>query len=172
MLRCGIHQSLGPHPFGDRLDEGPGDRRVDRSRGPQQLHIGGRDLPRRQAQPECELTFDEPLDVRLVQRDVHARPGLRLRDGQERTEDRVSSEAVAAMSVLTADDLPAALGGGPHQPALVTQNVADDNGLRITDGSVVLPGNPDVGKIRSLAFPYYAAPNANPASVPTGNPPV
>ena len=39
--------------------------------------------------------------------------------------------------------------------AITTDNVGDDNGLKVTDGSV----DPVSGKTRSIAFPYIGAPN-------------
>jgi hypothetical protein len=77
--------------------------------------------------------------------------------------------------VLTDDDLPAALGGGPNAPAVVTQNVRDDNGLNLKDGSIN-PATPagtgaaGTGTQREAVFPYIGARNANPTPVP-GNPP-
>jgi Domain of unknown function (DUF4331) len=42
--------------------------------------------------------------------------------------------------------------------AIPTDNVGDDNGLRITDGSV----DPVSGKTRAIAFPYIGAPSSTP----------
>ena len=42
--------------------------------------------------------------------------------------------------------------------ALPSDNVGDDNGLRVTDGSV----DPVSGKTRAIAFPYVAAPSNSP----------
>lgn len=90
-----------------------------------------------------------------------------LAGGRKLSDDIISAE----LSVLTDDDLPAALGGGPNAPALVTQNVADDNGLILMDGSIVGPGTALAGTQRAAIFPYIGARNPNPSNVPTGNPP-
>ena len=70
------------------------------------------------------------------------------------------------LRILSDDDLPAAFGGGPNTPALVTQNVGDDNGLLLTDGSIVGPGSPFAGQQRAAIFPYIGAPNSNPTPAP------
>ena len=43
--------------------------------------------------------------------------------------------------------------------AVTTDNVGDDNGFRITDGSI----NPSVGMSRAIAFPYIGSPNLTPS---------
>lgn len=90
-----------------------------------------------------------------------------LAGGRKFSDDVVSTE----LSVLTDDDLPAGLGGGPNAPALVTQNVADDNGLNLMDGSLVGPGSALSGMQRAAVFPYIGARNANPTPVPGVAPP-
>jgi streptogramin lyase len=90
-----------------------------------------------------------------------------LAGGRKYSDDIISTE----LAVLTDDDLPESLGGGPNLPALVTQNVADDNGLNITDGSTVGPGGPQAGMIRDILFPYIGARNPNPTALPGGPPP-
>jgi streptogramin lyase len=47
---------------------------------------------------------------------------------------------------------------------VTTDNVGDDNGLRITDGSV----DPVSGQTRAVAFPYIGPPNASPTGAPGG----
>jgi hypothetical protein len=94
-----------------------------------------------------------------------------LAGGRKLSDDIISTE----LAVLTDDDLPAALGGGPNPPALVTQNVRDDNFLNLTDGSIDPPaprghGAPGTGTVRAAVFPYIGARNQNPSGVP-GNPP-
>ncbi len=86
-----------------------------------------------------------------------------LANGRKLSDDIISTE----LAVLTDDDLPAAFGGGPNQPALVTQNVRDDNGLNLTDGSLVGPGSPSTGMTRTAAFPYIGARNTNPTGAPS-----
>src|SRR5207247_1433798 len=49
-----------------------------------------------------------------------------LGNGRKLSDDVVST----LLAILTDDDLPAAFGGGPNPPALVTQNVKDDNGQK------------------------------------------
>ena len=94
-----------------------------------------------------------------------------LGNGRKLSDDVISIE----LSVLTDDDLPAMIGttpiGGPNQPALVTQNVADDNGLNLMDGSVVGPGTVLAGAVRDAVFPYIGARNPNPPAVPGPPPP-
>jgi hypothetical protein len=75
------------------------------------------------------------------------------------------------IQVLTDDDLPTALGGGPDLPALMTQNVRDHNGQNLPDGSIDLPvtqGGMGTGQ-RPILFPYIGAPNVPAAAIP--NPP-
>ena len=75
----------------------------------------------------------------------------------------------AKIQVLTDDDLPAALGGGPNQPALVTQNVRDHNGQNLPDGSIdksIALGGMGTGQ-RPAIFPYIGAPNVPAAPIPT-----
>ena len=55
-----------------------------------------------------------------------------LGNGRKLSDDIISTE----LSVLTDDDLPAGFGGGPRPPALTSQNVRDDNGANLTDGSI------------------------------------
>jgi streptogramin lyase len=95
-----------------------------------------------------------------------------LGNGRKLSDDIISTE----LSVLTDDDLPAALGGGPNPPALVTQNVRDDNGTNLTDGSIDPPaprggGAAGTGTQRAAVFPYIGAPNPNPTAVPGTRPP-
>src|SRR5205823_11610749 len=58
-----------------------------------------------------------------------------LGNGRKLSDDVISTE----LSVLTDDDLPAAFGGGPNPPVIVTQNVKDDNGQNLMDGSTNPP---------------------------------
>lgn len=90
-----------------------------------------------------------------------------LAGGRKLSDDVISTE----IAVLTDDDLPAALGGGPNPPALVTQNVRDDNFLNLTDGSFDPPaprghGAPGTGTQRPIAFPYIGTRNSNPSGAP------
>ncbi len=94
-------------------------------------------------------------------------PDFFLAGGRKLSDDIISTE----VSILTDPDTPFDLGGTNLAPLITTQNVADDNGFRITDGSMILPGNPNAGMTRSIAFPYIGARNANPSNVPGGNPP-
>jgi streptogramin lyase len=90
--------------------------------------------------------------------------------GRKLSDDVVSTE----LFVLTDDDLPAFLGGGTNQPALVTQNVRDDNRSGTTglmDGSIVGPGSPDSGTQRLAVFPYFGPRNTNPQPAPAPAPP-
>jgi hypothetical protein len=91
----------------------------------------------------------------------------RLGNGRKFSDDIISTE----LSVLTDDDLPAAFGGGPDQPALVTQNVRDDNGLNLKDGSLFPSSQPTDGTQiqRQAVFPYIGM--VSPTGVPGGNPP-
>jgi hypothetical protein len=95
-----------------------------------------------------------------------------LAGGRKFSDDIISTE----LAVLTDDDLPAAIGGDPNPPAIVTQNVRDDNGLNLTDGSIDPPfpqgnGAAGTGTVRAAVFPYIGARNPNPTGVPGGNPP-
>ena len=95
-----------------------------------------------------------------------------LGNGRKFSDDIISTE----LSVLTDDDLPAGFGGGPNPPALVTQNVRDDNGLNLMDGSIdpAFPqgnGAAGLGTQRAAIFPYIGARNANPTPVPGAPPP-
>jgi hypothetical protein len=95
-----------------------------------------------------------------------------LGNGRKLSDDVIST----MLAILTDDDLPAAFGGGPNPPFLVTQNVRDDNGLKLTDGSTNPPppqgtGAAGTGTPRSIAFPYIGARNPNPTGLPGGNPP-
>ncbi|MCI0705740.1 MAG: DUF4331 domain-containing protein [Planctomycetia bacterium] len=95
-----------------------------------------------------------------------------LGNGRKLSDDVISVE----LQVLTDDDLPAAFGGGPNAPALVTQNVRDDNGTNLTDGSIDPPfprgnGAAVTGTQRAAVFPYIGARNANPTGVPGTQPP-
>jgi len=95
-----------------------------------------------------------------------------LGNGRKLSDDIISTE----LAVLTDDDLPAAFGGGPNPPALVTQNVKDDNGLNLTDGSTNPPppqgtGAGGTGTVRATAFPYIGTRNASPTGVPGPTPP-
>jgi hypothetical protein len=92
-----------------------------------------------------------------------------LAGGRKFSDDVISIE----VSILTDPDSPFNLDGGADQaPLITTQNVADDNGLNLMDGSMVGPGAGALtGTARGAAFPYIGARNANPSSVPGGNPP-
>ncbi len=95
-----------------------------------------------------------------------------LGSGRKLSDDVVSTE----LFVLTDDDLPAAFGGGPNPPALVTQNVRDDNGQNLRDGSIDPPfpqgnGAAGTGSQRQAVFPYIGARNPNPTPVPGAPPP-
>jgi hypothetical protein len=90
-----------------------------------------------------------------------------LAGGRKLSDDVISTE----VSILTDPDTPFNVDGGEDQTSLVgTQNVADDNGLNLRDGSVVGPGGAQAGTQREAAFPYFGARNPNPNPVP-GNPP-
>src|SRR5207247_757186 len=94
-----------------------------------------------------------------------------LGNGRKLSDDVISTY----LAVLTDDDLPAAFGGGPNPPALVTQNVKDDNGQNLKDGSTEPPppqgnGAAGTGTVRAAVFPYFGAPN-NPAKPIPGSPP-
>jgi streptogramin lyase len=83
-----------------------------------------------------------------------------LGGGRKLSDDIISTE----LAVLTDDDLPAGLGGGPNPPAIVSQNVRDDNGLNLTDGSINPPapqgtGAAGTGTQRAAVFPYIGARN-------------
>jgi len=93
-------------------------------------------------------------------------------NGRKPGDDVIAAE----LSILTDDDLPAAFGGGPNPPAIVTGNVRDDNGLNLMDGTTNPPppqgiGAAGTGTVRGAAFPYIGSRNANPTGVPGGNPP-
>jgi hypothetical protein len=95
-----------------------------------------------------------------------------LGNGRKLSDDVISTE----LAVLTDDDLPAAFGGGPNPPAIVTQNVADDNGLNLMDGSTNPPppqgtGAAGTGTVRAAKFPYIGARNPNPTGLPGAAPP-
>ena len=96
-------------------------------------------------------------------------PGFFLAGGRKLSDDIISTE----VAILTDPDSPFNLDGGANLPPLVaTQNVRDDNGQKLTDGSVDKPvaqGGMGTGQRASL-FPYIGARNANPSSVPGGNP--
>ena len=95
-------------------------------------------------------------------------PNFFLAGGRKLSDDVISTE----VSILTDPDTPFNLDGGADQLPLVgTQNVADDNGLNLTDGSIVGPGTTLAGQTRTAAFPYIGARNPNPSNVPGGNPP-
>src|SRR5207247_9215659 len=90
-----------------------------------------------------------------------------LGNGRKLSDDIISTE----LSVLTDDDLPAGFGGGPNPPAIVTQNVRDDNGLNLMDGSINPPppqgtGAAGTGTKRAALFPYIGARNSNPTGAP------
>ena len=51
--------------------------------------------------------------------------------------------------------------------AVTTDNVGDDNGLRVTDGSV----DPVSGKTRAIPFPYIGLPTAPATPLPGAQPP-
>jgi len=87
-----------------------------------------------------------------------------LAGGRKPSDDIISTE----IQVLTDDDLPADLGGGANQPALFTQNVRDDNGQNLFDGSIDRPiaqGGQGTGQ-RPAMFPYLGEPNSPPAGAP------
>ena len=91
-----------------------------------------------------------------------------LGNGRKLSDDIISTE----LAVLTDDDLPAAFGGGPNQPAIVTQNVRDDNAQKLTNGSIdksIAQGGMGTGQ-RLALFPYIGARNPAPTPVP-GTPP-
>jgi hypothetical protein len=95
-------------------------------------------------------------------------PNFFLAGGRKLSDDIISTE----LAVLSDPDTPFNLDGGVNQtPLIATQNVADDNGLNLKDGSVVGPGTVLAGTQREAVFPYIGAPNPNPSSVPGGNPP-
>ncbi len=95
-------------------------------------------------------------------------PDFFLAGGRKLSDDIISVE----VSILTDPDTPFNLDGGADQlPLVATQNVADDNGLNLTDGSKVGPGTPLAGTARPAMFPYIGARNAAPSDVPGGNPP-
>ena len=92
---------------------------------------------------------------------------LFLAGGRKLSDDIISTE----LFVLTDPDLPQFLldngttpvpVGGPLAPLVVTQNVADDNGLNLKDGSKVGPGTALAGMQRAAVFPYIGAPSAPP----------
>jgi hypothetical protein len=94
-----------------------------------------------------------------------------LGNGRKLSDDVVSAE----LSVLTDDDLPAGFGGGPNPPLIVTQNVKDDNGQNLKDGSTEPPppqgnGAAGTGTKRAAVFPYNGMRNTPAKPVP-GNPP-
>lgn len=92
-----------------------------------------------------------------------------LAGGRKLSDDIISTE----LFVLTDDDLPEGFGFGTNLPALVTQNVRDDNAQKLTDGSIDMPlalGGMATGQRLSL-FPYIGARNANPTPVPGSPPP-
>src|SRR5207247_3994865 len=95
-----------------------------------------------------------------------------LGNGRKLSDDVIST----LLAVLTDDDLPAAFGGGPNPPILVTQNLKDDNGQNLKDGSTEPPppqgnGAAGTGTVRMAKFPYNGARNANPTGVPGAPPP-
>jgi hypothetical protein len=90
-----------------------------------------------------------------------------LAGGRKLSDDVISTE----LALLADDDLPAAFGGGPNPPALVTQNVRDDNGVNLVDGSTDPPfpqgnGAAGTGTARPIAFPYIGARNTTPTGLP------
>ena len=87
-------------------------------------------------------------------------PGTILGNGRKLTDDVIDFE----LSVLTDPDGPAGLGFGPLPPTITTDNVNDDNGARVTDGTL----NPSTGQPRAIAFPYIGPPNLPVNGVGTG----
>lgn len=85
-------------------------------------------------------------------------PGTILGNGRRLSDDVIDFE----LFVITDPDFPAALGGGPMAPTITTDNVGDDNGMKVTDGS----RDPVSGQTRAIAFPYIGA--ANPPATATG----
>jgi hypothetical protein len=91
-------------------------------------------------------------------------PDFFLAGGRKFSDDVISTE----LAVLTDPDTPF---NPTLSPLVATQNVADDNGLNLVDGSFVGPGTPLAGTQRDFFFPYIGSRNTNPSSVPGGNPP-
>jgi streptogramin lyase len=94
---------------------------------------------------------------------------LFLAGGRKFSDDIISTE----LFVLTDPDLPQFLTdngttpvpvGGPMPPLVVTQNVADDNGLNLKDGSLVGPGSALAGMQRAAVFPYIGDPTPPPVA--------
>jgi uncharacterized protein DUF4331 len=103
---------------------------------------------------------------------VNAGGNTFLGNGRRLSDDVISTE----LAVVMDDDLPAAFGGGPNPPAIVTQNVKDDNGSNLTDGSTNPPpplgtGAAGPGTVRGIAFPYIGARIVNPSALPGPPPP-
>lgn len=90
-----------------------------------------------------------------------------LAGGRKLSDDIITTE----VAILTDPDSPFNLDGGEDSaPLIASQNVADDNGMNLFDGSVVGPGSALAGTRRAAAFPYFGVRNATPANAPGGNP--
>ena len=74
--------------------------------------------------------------------------------GRKLSDDVISTQ----LQVLMDDDLPASLGGGPNLPLIITQNVKDDNGLNLKDGSVNPPPPARNGRGRNRHCPRLRLP--------------
>jgi streptogramin lyase len=88
-----------------------------------------------------------------------------LAGGRKLSDNIIDTE----IQILTDADTPFNLDGGVNQPpALMTENVRDDNGQNLFDGSIDKPlaqGGGGTGQ-RPIAFPYYGSPNSGPSGAP------
>ncbi|HET7722181.1 MAG TPA: hypothetical protein VFK43_19585, partial [Acidimicrobiales bacterium] len=109
------------------------------------------------------LVYDPTRNAGFFQDLVNQGGNLFLAGGRKLSDDIISTE----LFVLSDPDLPQFLldngttpvpVGGSLPPFIVTQNVADDNGLNLQDGSLVGPGTPLAGMQRAAVFPYIGAP--------------